>query len=130
MVGHTGDLAATTSCCALVDTCVKELLDVVDEVNGRWLLTSDHGNADDMVQREKKTLKPIIENGKAIALTSHTLAPVPVAVGGAGLPAGVGLKGQEEMPEAGLANVAATVLNLMGFAAPPHMQPSMLVAES
>lgn len=124
MVGHTGDLEATISCCSLVDTCLKELLDVVDEVNGRYLVTSDHGNADDMVQREKKTLKPIFENGRAVPLTSHTLAPVPVAIGGAGLPSSV--KMRDDMPKAGLANVAATVLNLMGYQAPGHMEPSLL----
>ena len=127
MVGHTGDLQATIGCCELVDTCLKELLEVVDEVGGRFLVTSDHGNADDMVQRQKKTLAPIHdENGKPVPLTSHTLAPVPLAIGGAGLPAGIKLKDNE--PKAGLSNVASTVLNLMGYEAPAHMQPSLLAA--
>ena len=124
MVGHTGDLAATISCCALVDRCVGELLEVVSEVSGRFLVTSDHGNADDMVQRQKKTLAPILEGGKTVALTSHTLAPVPVMFGGADLPDGLALR--DDMPEGGLGNVAATVLNLMGYAAPGHMRPSLL----
>lgn len=124
MVGHTGDLAATVSCCSLVDGCVAELLAACDEVGGRWVLTSDHGNADDMVQRQKKTLAPLFADGKPVPLTSHTLAPVPFAFGGAGVPAGLTLR--EDMPTAGLGNVAATVLNLMGFEAPSHMQPSML----
>lgn len=125
MVGHTGDLAATTHCCELVDTCVKELLDVVDEVKGRFLITADHGNADDMVQRAKKTLEPLKdEDGKPVPLTSHTLAPVPVAIGGAGLPDDVHFK--EGFEEAGLGNVAATFLNLMGYEAPSHMQPSLI----
>ena len=59
MVGHTGDLAATISCCALVDRLVGELLATCREVKGRFLVTSDHGNADDMVQRAKKTLAPL-----------------------------------------------------------------------
>jgi 2,3-bisphosphoglycerate-independent phosphoglycerate mutase len=126
MVGHTGDLAATVACCALVDACVGELLEVCSEVSGRFVVTSDHGNADDMVQRAKKTLAPLLENGKPVALTSHTLAPVPVAFGGAGLPEGLRLR--DDMPEGGLTNVAATVLNLMGYAAPAHMQPSLLDA--
>lgn len=127
MVGHTGDLQATIEACHLVDTCLGELLKVVDEVNGRWLVTADHGNADDMVQRQKKTLKPIFNDaGKPIPLTSHTLAPVPLAVGGAGLPAEVVLR--DDLPAAGLANVAATVFNLMGFESPAHMQPSLLRA--
>lgn len=77
-------------------------------------------------QREKKTLKPIVENGKLMMLTSHTLAPVPLAIGGAGLPDGVALR--EDMPNAGLANVAATIINLMGYEAPKHMQPTLLAA--
>ena len=38
MVGHTGDMKATTRACALVDSCVKELLATVDDVGGRWLV--------------------------------------------------------------------------------------------
>lgn len=124
MVGHTGDLAATISCCELVDSCVQELLDVVDEVKGRFIITSDHGNADDMVQRAKKTLEPLFEDGKPIPLTSHTLAPVPIAIGGSGLPDDA--KFRDNFEEAGLANVASTALNLMGYEAPSHMQPSLL----
>ena len=75
--------------CEVVDKCVQELMDAIDEANGRWLVTSDHGNADDMVQRTKKG-EPIKEDsGRPIPLTSHTLAPVGVAVGGKGLPEGV-----------------------------------------
>ena len=66
---------------------MKELLDTVDELKGRWLVTADHGNADDMVQRTKKG-EPIFDEGKPVPLTSHTLAPVGVHVGGKGLPEG------------------------------------------
>lgn len=125
MVGHTGDLAATVKACTLVDTCVRELLQTVDEMEGRWLLTADHGNADDMVQRKKKTLEPIFNGeGKPVPLTSHTLAAVPLAIGGAGLPEDVVLR--DDLPNAGLGNVAATIFNLMGYEAPAHMQPTLL----
>ena len=74
MVGHTGDLEACVEACALVDSCVKELLDTCDKMGGRWLLTADHGNADDMVQRAKKTNEPMMaDNGSFLPLTSHTL---------------------------------------------------------
>lgn len=74
MVGHTGDLEAAMSACALVDGCVKELLDTCDKMGGRWLLTADHGNADDMVQRQKKSNEPMMgEDGQPLPLTSHTL---------------------------------------------------------
>lgn len=73
MVGHTGDLEATAQACTLVDSCVKELIDVVEKQGGRWLITADHGNADDMVQRNKKDQQPIKVDDKIQALTSHTL---------------------------------------------------------
>ncbi|CAG9467098.1 unnamed protein product [Pedinophyceae sp. YPF-701] len=125
MVGHTGDLAATTACCSLVDKCVGELLAVCDEVNARWLVTADHGNADDMVQRNKKG-EPIMDpdSGKPLPLTSHTLAPVPVAIGGKGLPDGV--KMRKDLPKAGLANITPTYIELLGFQAPDHMVPTLL----
>ena len=89
MVGHTGDLEATKKACEVVDAQVGLLLKAVEEMGGVFLLTADHGNADDMVQREKKTNKPVMQDGKIATLTSHTLAPVPVAIGGPGLPASV-----------------------------------------
>ena len=49
-VGHTGDLDAVIRACTTVDKCVGELLQTVDEMGGRWLVASDHGNSDDMVQ--------------------------------------------------------------------------------
>ena len=55
MVGHTGDLEASVFACALCDEKVKELLEATEAVGGRWLVTADHGNSDDMVQRNKKT---------------------------------------------------------------------------
>ena len=124
MVGHTGDLSATI---AAVEHCDKELgrlLAVVEEMGGVFLVTSDHGNADDMVQRAKKTGKAVLDvEGKPLPLTSHTLAPVPVAIGGPGLPPSVALGGPDG---AGLANVTATMMNLMGFEAPADYEPSLL----
>lgn len=49
-VGHTGDLKATIQAVATCDKGLGELLATVESLNGRWLVTSDHGNADDMVQ--------------------------------------------------------------------------------
>ena len=78
MVGHTGDLEACVGACSLVDKCVKELLDTVESLGGRWLLTADHGNADDMVQRAKKTNAPLFADDKSpLPLTSHTLVRAP-----------------------------------------------------
>lgn len=62
-------------------------------------------------------------SGKPLPLTSHTLAPVPVAIGGPGLAASVSLGGDKG---AGLANVTATIMNLMGFEAPADYEPSLV----
>jgi len=124
MVGHTGDLDATVRACAECDACLKELLDTVESLGGVWLVTSDHGNADDMAQRSKSGEPLRDKAGKVVSLTSHTLAPVPVAIGGPGLPAGI--KFRSDLPKAGLANVTATTFNLMGYAAPAMMQPSLI----
>lgn len=51
-------------------------------------------------------------------------APVPVAIGGAGLPADI--KFRDDLPNAGLANITGTYLNLLGFATPAHMEPSLI----
>ena len=79
MVGHTGDLDACVGACSLVDKCVKDLLDTVESLGGRWLLTADHGNADDMVQRAKKTNAPLFadDGSTPLPLTSHTLVRAP-----------------------------------------------------
>ena len=84
MVGHTGNVAATVHSCEIVDKCLGELLDAVEAAGGRWLVTSDHGNADDMVQREKKTFEPKRDpvTKELVPCKSHTLAPVPVLIGG------------------------------------------------
>lgn len=90
-------------------------------------MTSDHGNADDMAQRDKKG-KPLVgEDGKVLPLTSHTLAPVPVFIGGKGLPDNVVMK--SDLPNAGLANITATYINLLGLEAPAFYQPSLITTK-
>ena len=127
MVGHTGDMGATVAACEECDACVKELLDLVEELGGMFLVTADHGNADDMVQRDKKG-GPMKDKGTGalLPLTSHTLAPVPVAIGGPALPEGI--KFRDDLPKAGLANVTATYINLMGYEAPAEMEPSLIAS--
>lgn len=151
MVGHTGNLAAAIEACSAVDICVGRLLEAVDAVGGGWLVTADHGNAEEMVQRNPKTGQPIRRKtagggggekkdevqGDVLPLTSHTLNPVPCAIGGTGLPPEVRFKKDKEdgqgastaaapAPTAGLANVTATFLNLLGFEAPDFYQPSLI----
>eukprot|EP01060_Flectonema_neradi_P006185 TRINITY_DN1413_c5_g1_i1.p1 TRINITY_DN1413_c5_g1~~TRINITY_DN1413_c5_g1_i1.p1 ORF type:complete len:639 (+),score=131.99 TRINITY_DN1413_c5_g1_i1:75-1919(+) len=128
MVGHTGNCPATVTACEVVDECLAEILAVVEEAGGRWLVTSDHGNADDMVQREKKTLAPQRDpaTNELIACKSHTLAPVPVCIGG-NIPDSLKFRPDTDFSSApGLANITATYMNLLGFAAPSQYEQSLI----
>ncbi|XP_076918143.1 2,3-bisphosphoglycerate-independent phosphoglycerate mutase-like [Bidens hawaiensis] len=113
MVGHTGDIDATIM-----------ILDAVEQVGGIYLVTADHGNAEDMVKRDKKGEPIFAKDGKVQIQTSHTLQPVPVAIGGPGLTKGV--KYRKDVPDGGLANVAATVMNLHGFLAPDDYETTLI----
>ncbi|XP_078436497.1 phosphoglycerate mutase, 2,3-bisphosphoglycerate-independent [Wolffia australiana] len=124
MVGHTGDIEATVVACKAADEAVKIILDAVEQVGGIYVITADHGNAEDMVKRDKKGKPQLDKEGKIQVLTSHTLQPVPIAIGGPGLAPGV--KFREDLPDGGLANVAATVMNLHGFVAPADYEPSLI----
>ncbi|MCO5604563.1 hypothetical protein L7F22_058731 [Adiantum nelumboides] len=125
MVGHTGDIKATVVGCEAADKAVKMILDAVKETGGIYLVTADHGNAEDMVKRNLKTGQPVLDkNGKIQILTSHTCAPVSIAIGGLGLILGVRFR--KDIPHGGLANVAATIMNLHGFQAPPDYERSLI----
>ena len=116
MVGHTGALEATVHAVQTVDLCLARLLPVIEAVGGTALITADHGNADQMFQIAKKT-----GDYTDAPLTSHTLNAVPLYLFD---PA----HGRQLRPEtgAGLANVAATALELMGFAPPDDYERSLL----
>ncbi|XP_010525657.1 PREDICTED: probable 2,3-bisphosphoglycerate-independent phosphoglycerate mutase 2 [Tarenaya hassleriana] len=129
MVGHTGDIQATVVACEAADVAVKMILDAIKQVGGIYVVTADHGNAEDMVKRDKSG-KPLFgKDGNLQILTSHTLKPVPIAIGGSGLSAGVRFR--KDLPTGGLANVAATVMNLHGFVAPSDYEQTLVeVAEN
>jgi 2,3-bisphosphoglycerate-independent phosphoglycerate mutase len=114
MVGHTGDLDATIEAMEAVDEAIARLVAVIDEVGGILVFTADHGNAEVMFTESGGARSP---------LTSHTLNPVAFAIHDPGYGSEYQL---EPPPDAGLSHVAATVLNLLGYEAPPDYQPSML----
>lgn len=124
MVGHTGDIEATVVACKAADEAVKIILDAIEQVGGIYLVTADHGNAEDMVKRNKSGQPLLDKNGGIQILTSHTLQPVPVAIGGPGLHPGVKFRSDIQTP--GLANVAATVMNFHGFEAPADYEPTLI----
>eukprot|EP00758_Cryptobia_borreli_P006222 Tbor_TRINITY_DN5100_c2_g9::TRINITY_DN5100_c2_g9_i1::g.26115::m.26115/K15633/gpmI; 2,3-bisphosphoglycerate-independent phosphoglycerate mutase len=123
MVGHTGDLNASIIAVEAVDKGLERLLRVVDDIGGVYIVTADHGNCDDMVQRKKG--KPIRDShGKTVPLTSHTLAPVPVAIGGSGLVPGTYIR--KDIGRTGLTNITATFINLLGYESPENYDASLV----
>ncbi len=108
MVGHTGSLEAAKAACEAVDKGLGAALDALAEVGGAMLLTADHGNCEMMIDPE--TGGPH---------TAHTLNPVPVALIGG--PEGATLR------DGRLADVAPTILALMGLPAPPEMTGQSLI---
>jgi 2,3-bisphosphoglycerate-independent phosphoglycerate mutase len=115
MVGHTGDMEAAKIAVEAVDRSVGELLPVVRELKGITVVTADHGNADAMYTLDKE--------GNRQVRTAHSLNPVPFVIDD------TGYRGEYRMaaiPNPGLSNVAATLLNLLGYQAPKNYDPSLI----
>ena len=109
--------------------CTQDLVDTVEELGGIWLVTADHGNVEEMVQRDKNR-NPLMEDGRPVMLTSHTLNPIPVAIGGPGLPKAV--KFRQDLKEKGIASIGSTIVNLLGFGLPDakyNFEPTLLTTE-
>ncbi|MCL2076763.1 MAG: 2,3-bisphosphoglycerate-independent phosphoglycerate mutase [Betaproteobacteria bacterium] len=124
MVGHTGDFAAAKDAIEAVDLALSRLLPVVHQMGGIALITADHGNADEMYELDKKTGQPrLAPSGQPKAKTSHTLNPVPLILDYGAEYRHLGLK---QVENAGLANLAATVANLLGLEKHPDWQESLL----
>lgn len=104
MVGHTGVMEACVKACEVVDECVQDLLDAVDSVNGRALITADHGNSDQLW--DPRTGSPH---------TAHTLNLVEVVV------YGEGCKGYTMAAGGNLGDIAPTILQLMDLDQPAAM---------
>ena len=107
MVGHTGVIPAAVKAIETVDECLGRVLAAVAESDGVCIVTADHGNADHMLE----------EDGSPN--TAHSMNPVPLVV-----TADVG-----ELREGGvLADVAPTILALLGLEQPAEMTGESLLA--
>ena len=128
MVGHTGDFAATVSAVGTVDLCVGRLLEVAKETGTVLLITADHGNADALYELNKKTQEAVLdENGVPKNKTSHTLAEVPFIIAN---PNDLNISINAEVESPGLANIAATALEIAGFEPPKEYESSLLKWEN
>ena len=108
MVGHTGSLPAAIAACEAVDRGLAQVIAALTACGGTMLLTADHGNCEQMIDPE--TGGPH---------TAHTLNPVPVVLVNG--PACSGLR------DGRLADVAPTLLALLGVEKPPEMTGESLI---
>jgi len=115
MVGHTGNYQATITAVEAVDLALSRLLPVIDALKGVAIITADHGNADEMYELDKKGQPKPKADGQFAAKTSHTLNPVPCVFYGGPIQGKIDLA---ELETRGLSNLAATVVNLLGYEAP------------
>ncbi|MBE6613073.1 MAG: 2,3-bisphosphoglycerate-independent phosphoglycerate mutase [Ruminococcaceae bacterium] len=125
MVGHTGSFLATQISVEALDLQLARILAVVDKLHGAALITADHGNADEMYELDKKT-GDVKKNkdGSCKAKTSHTLNPVPCYIYDNFSADKYDVKADEGA--FGLSNVAATMVNLMGYEAPAAWDESII----
>ncbi|HIC85257.1 MAG TPA: 2,3-bisphosphoglycerate-independent phosphoglycerate mutase, partial [Desulfobacterales bacterium] len=115
MVGHTGVMEAAILAVETVDSCVGRLIDEVIGLEGIAVVTADHGNSDEMFT--------IDAQGRRKPKTAHTLNPVPFVI------VDSGYSGEYEMAsleKRGLSNVAATLLNLLGYEKVKDYDPSLI----
>ena len=107
MVGHTGNLEAAIKAIETMDECVQKIVEAINEVGGILLITADHGNAEQMI--DYKTGEPH---------TAHTTNPVPLVICG---------MEDIKLKEGRLADLAPTMLDIMGLEKPEEMTGESLI---
>lgn len=107
MVGHTGIYDAIRKAVSTIDTCVNNVVNTAIENNYSVLITADHGNADNAV------------NPDGTPNTAHSLNPVPFIVVD---------KDVKTVEDGRLADIAPTILKLMGIEQPSEMTGNNLIA--
>ncbi len=109
MVGHTGDLSAAIAACEAVDRALAAACAALEAAGGAMIVTADHGNCETMIAPE--TGGPH---------TAHTTNPVPVIL--------LGGPARARLRDGRLADLAPTLLQLMGLPQPPEMTGQSLIA--
>ena len=106
MVGHTGVFDAAVKAVETVDECVGQVVEATLKMGGIAMITADHGNAEQMLQSDGKS-----------PMTAHTTNVVPFILCGAGT----------ELREGRLADIAPTILDVMGLEKPTEMDGKTLI---
>jgi 2,3-bisphosphoglycerate-independent phosphoglycerate mutase len=126
MVGHTGIYQAAQVAVETVDLCLGRLMEATRKAGGILIVTADHGNAEEMFEIDGKTQLPKrYPDGKIKAKTAHTLNPVWFIVYDPG--GNDCIEFNPEIKEAGLTNVASTILQLLGLEPPEIYDPPLLL---
>ena len=105
MVGHTGVFEAAVKAVETVDTCVGRVVEATKKMGGIAMITADHGNAEEMAKADGSPM------------TAHTTNLVPFIVVGAAV----------ELHPGRLADIAPTILDVMGLECPPEMDGKTLI---
>ena len=108
MVGHTGNLPAAIKAIETIDECVGKVVEAINAQKANLLITADHGNAEQMI--DYKTGEPH---------TAHTTNLVPLVL--------VSEKETVKLKEGKLADLAPTILDLMGIEKPEEMTGESLI---
>jgi 2,3-bisphosphoglycerate-independent phosphoglycerate mutase len=112
MVGHTGNMAAAIKAVECVDHCLARLMEAVDAMGGVLVISADHGNVEQMFDPATNQ-----------AHTAHTTGPVPLIVASRAL-------GRPSLANGRLADIAPTLLHLLGLPQPAAMNGRNLLAAS
>lgn len=117
MIGHTGNMPATVKAVEITDGYVGEIVDAVLSINGLVMITGDHGNAEAKINAQTGAISK-----------EHSANPVPLIVVAKDLPESIRQKYRAPMrdlsgltPAGVLADVAPTLLGLVGLPQPPSM---------
>lgn len=109
MVGHTGNLEAGIKAVQVIDNCVHELVRSFTSYGGAVIITSDHGNVEEMINLDTNQID-----------TEHSLNPVPFILAGTQVQ-------QKTLPYGSLKDIAPTILEIMGIPKPSEMTGNSLI---
>ena len=123
MVGHTGDMNAVRVAMESLDLCLGRIKAAVEAAGAVLVISADHGNADDMLEHDKKGNVKLDENGVPRRKTSHSLNPVPCIIFD---PESKHEYAPELREGLGISSLAATCIELLGYEAPAGYDPGVL----
>ena len=123
MVGHTGVFEAVVCSMEALDLQIGRIEEAVRKAGGILVITADHGNADDMIEHNKKGEASLKANGEPKAKTSHSLNPVPCIIYD---PCYNGEYSKELAQGLGISSIATTCIELLGYEKPEGYDPCIV----